>query len=216
MDYHSHLEVLWDYLQLHQAPETADVIVGFGNFNTNIAARAARLYLEGYARKLLFSGGVGRNTKGLFPEPEAIAFSRIALEMGVPEKDMLIEANSRNTAENIQFTRQLLEEQMIPHSRILGVHQPFMERRIHAAMGIYWPEQPFSVTSPPVTLSQYLEDALAQGITEQAAVSVIVGDFQRIDLYARKGWQLPQEIPPQAWTAFHSLIDLGFDQQLAT
>lgn len=216
MDYLSHLEILWDYLQLHQNPEHADVIVGFGNFNTNIARRATALYLEGYAGKLLFTGGLGRNTKGLFPEPEAIAFARIALEMGVPERNILIESRSRNTAENIQFTRQLLDAQRIPHSKILGVHQPFMERRIQAAMGAYWPEQSFSVTSPPVTLSEYLKDSQAQGITEQAAVSVIVGDFQRIDLYARKGWQLSQDIPLQLWTAFHSLVELGFDQQLAT
>lgn len=215
MDYLTHLQVLWDYLQLHQTPRKADVIVGFGNFNTDIARRAAQLYLEGYAPKILFTGGLGRNTEGLLPEPEAVRFGKVALEMGVPEADILLEDRSRNTAENIQFTRALLEAENIPHSHVLGVHQPFMERRIAAAMGVYWPELSFSVTSPQVTIPEYLSRAKDQGITENAAVSVIVGDFQRMELYAQKGWQVPQEIPAEAWAAFEALVELGFDKQLA-
>lgn len=215
MDYLSHLEVLWDYMQLHQNPQKADVILGFGNFNTNIARRASELYLAGYASKILFTGGLGRNTLGLLSEPEARRFFRISLDMGVPEKDILLEEKSRNTAENILFSKELLEAKNIPHRCILGIHQPFMERRICAAIGVYWPEVSFSVTSPPITLSKYLADSIAQGITENAAVSVIVGDFQRIELYAKKGWQIPQQIPPHAWAAYHALVALGFDQQLA-
>ena len=215
MDFLEPLQVIWDYLGMHQPPETADVIVGFGNFNTNIARRAAELYLQGLAPLVLFTGGLGRNTEGLLPEPEAVRFARVAMECGVPEKAIVQEPNSANTAENILFTRRLLEERDIPHHQILGVHQPFMERRITAAMGVYWPEQAFRVTSPQISIPDYLADAQKQGITENAAVSVIVGDFQRIDLYAKKGYQTPQYIPPEAWEAFHRLVEMGFDTQLA-
>ena len=215
MDYLEPLQVIWDYLCLGQKPEKADVIVGFGNFNTNIARRAAQLYLEGYAPKGLFTGGLGRNTEGLLPEPEAVRFARVAMECGVPAEDILIEDKSTNTKENIDFTRALLEEKGIPHDRILGVHQPFMERRIKAAMGVYWPELDFSVTSPQVTIPEYLEDAKKQGVSENASISVIVGDFQRMDLYAKKGYQLPQHIPEQAWEAFRQLVEMGYDRQLA-
>lgn len=209
------LQVIWDYLGLHQTPEAADVIVGFGNFNDNIARRAAELYLQGLAPKILFTGGLGRNTVGLLPESEAARFARVAMECGVPEKDIIREDRSTNTAENILFTKRLLEERNIPHDRILGVHQPFMERRITAAVGVNWPELDFSVTSPQVTIEQYLEDSKKQGITEQAAIAVIVGDFQRMKIYAEKGWQLPQEIPDTAWAAFHQLVAMGYDTQLA-
>ena len=215
MDFLGPLQTVWDYLGMHQTPEQADVIVGFGNFNTNIARRAAELYRQGLAPVVLFTGGLGRNTEGLLPEPEAVRFARVAMECGVPEKAILLEPESTNTAENILFTRRLLEARGIPHERILGVHQPFMERRITAAMGVYWPEQAFRVTSPQVSISDYLEDAKKQGVTENAAVSVIVGDFQRMDLYAKKGYQTPQYIPPEAWEAFHALVAMGFDKQLA-
>ena len=215
MEFLQPLQIIWDYLCLHQAPSGTDCIVGFGNFNTDIARRAAELYLQGYAPKILFTGGLGRNTEGLLPEPEAVRFAKVAMECGVPEQDIILEDQSTNTAENILFTRKKLEQLGLPHDHILGVHQPFMERRITAAMGVYWPEQNFSVTSPQVTIPEYLERARQQGVSENASVSVIVGDFQRMDLYAKKGYQLPQHIPEQAWEAFRQLVAMGYDKQLA-
>ena len=215
MEYMEPLQVIWDFLCLNEKPRKADVIVGFGNFNEDIPRRAAELYLQGYAPKILFTGGLGRNTLGLLPESEADRFARIAIGCGVPDEDIIREDKSTNTAENIIFTRKLLEDLNIPHDHILGVHQPFMERRITAAMGVYWPEQLFSVTSPQVTIREYLAAARCQGITENASISVIVGDFQRMKLYADKGWQVPQEIPESAWEAFYRLVELGYDKQLA-
>lgn len=215
MNYLAPLAVLWNYLRLGAEPEKADVIVGFGNFNDNIARRAAELYLAGYAPKILFTGGLGRNTEGLLPEAEALRFARTAFSCGVPESDVIIEDRSRNTAENILFTREKLRSLGLEGARLLGVHQPFMERRITAAMGVFWPEAAFAVTSPQLSIEQYIADSLRQGISENAAVSVIVGDFQRMELYAEKGWQLPQEIPPECREAFRELVALGFDTQLA-
>ena len=209
------LQVLWDYLGLHQQPEKADCIVGFGNFNVNIARRAAELYHGGYADRILFTGGLGRNTLGMLPEAEAVRFARVAMECGVPEEAILREDRSTNTKENIVFTRAMLEDLGLPHGHLLGVHQPFMERRIRSAFGIYWPEVKFTVTSPRVSIPEYLADAVTQGLTEEAAISVIVGDFQRMDLYAKKGFQLPEFIPQDAWDAFYQLVDMGYDKQLA-
>ena len=57
--------------------------------------------------------------------------------------------------------------------------------------------------------------AAEQGMTENASVSVIVGDFQRMDLYAKLGYQVPQEIPEEAWEAYRKLVAMGFDMELA-
>ena len=215
MEFFSHLQILWDYLSLHQNVEKADVILGFGCYDDNVARRAAELYHQGYAPKILFTGGLGRNTMGLFSVTEAEKFANVAIACGVPEEDILLENKSTNTKENIHFTRRLLEEKGVPHGRILGVHKPYMERRIAAAMGVYWPEQTFSVTSFPQTLAEALEEAKRQGMEEDNTISTIVGDFQRIELYAQKGFQLHQYIPPEAWEAYHKLVTMGYDSQLA-
>ena len=67
---------------MHQEPTKADCIVGFGNFNTDIARRAAELYHQGYAPKILFTGGLGRNTKSLFPD---LLWSRSHSHPEIPE-----------------------------------------------------------------------------------------------------------------------------------
>ena len=215
MEFLEPLQVLWDYLGMHQTPAKADCIVGFGNFNTDIARRAAELYHQGYAPRILFTGGLGRNTTRLFTEPEAVRFAKVAMECGVPEQDIILEDRSTNTKENIDFIREIFETRGIPHDHVLGVHQPFMERRICAALGVYWPQLNFSVTSPQVTIPEYLESAKRHGMTEEASISVIVGDFQRMDFYAKLGYQVPQEIPEEAWEAYRKLIAMGYDMQLA-
>ncbi len=215
MSYLPHLQVLWDYLCLHRPPQKADVIIGFGCYDLEVARWAAQLYLQGYAPKLLFTGGLGRNTQGRFALSEAENFARVAMEAGVPRQDILLEARSKNTKENILFSKALLEENHILHDAILGVHKPYMERRIAAAMGVYWPGQPFAVTSSPQTLQEALAQAPELGMTQEETICTIVGDFQRIDLYAKLGYQLPQQIPQQAWDAYHALVAMGYDQQLA-
>lgn len=214
MDAFSYAQVLWDYLCLHQTPEKADCIVGFGCYNEDIPRRCAQLYRDGFAPYVLFTGGLGRNTAEMWTESEAERFGAIALEEGVPESALLLETRSTNTAENISFTRQLLEERQIPVSSVLGVHKPYMERRIYAAWKNYWPRMPFSVTSYPQTMAGYLETNAVRGRSKRATVEMLVGDFQRMDLYAKKGYQIPQEIPQSAWDAFDALVSLGYTGQL--
>ena len=201
MDAFSYAQVLWDYMRMDVPPKKADCIVGFGCYNEDIPLRCAQLYREGFAPWVLFTGGLGRNTAGMWTESEAERFGRIALEEGVPESALLLEPKSTNTAENIAFT--------------LGVHKPYMERRIYAAWKNYWPQMPFSVTSYQQTMEEYLTANERRGRSIHDTLEMIVGDFQRIDLYAQKGYQIPQEIPEPVWQAFHSLVDLGYTGQLA-
>ncbi len=208
------LKVLWDYMHLNMQPQKADCIVGFGNYNDQIALRAAELYRQGYAGRVLFTGGLGRNTEQLWNKSEAEHFAEAAIKAGVPQEAVILETQSANTGENILFTRRRLRELGIAVSRVLGVHQPFMERRIYAALKVYWPEVDAVITSPQVTVEEYLAHSVCQGVTEKAAIDVIVGDFQRIDVYAKRGYQAPQAIPKTAWRAFEEMVRLGYDGQL--
>ena len=207
-------QVLWDYLCLHQPLKKADCIVGFGCYNEDIPRRAAQLYRDGFAPLVLFTGGLGRNTAQMWTESEAERFGRIALAEGVPENALLLETRSTNTAENIAFTRDLLAQKGIAASSILGVHKPYMERRIYAAWKNYWPEMPFEVTSYQQTMVQYLEANAQRGRSKRATIEMLVGDFQRMDLYAKKGYQIPQDIPDAVWAAFRALVEMGYTAQL--
>lgn len=54
------IETLWDYLQLHQQPDVADLILVLGSNDVRVAEHAANLYHQGLAPYVLFSGGFGR------------------------------------------------------------------------------------------------------------------------------------------------------------
>ena len=207
-------QILWDYMCLHQPPAPADCIVGFGCYNEDIPRRAAQLYRDGYAPWVLFSGGLGRNTAGMWTESEAERFARIAMDEGIPENAILLENKSTNTAENILSTKKLLAERGIAVKRILGVHKPYMERRIYAAWKNYWPQMPFRITSYPQTMGEYLATAKQRGRDEEATINMLVGDFQRVDIYAKLGYQIPQEIPENVWHAFDELVAMGYTRQL--
>lgn len=213
---YEYVKILWDYMRLDMPLNKADCMVGFGCYNEDIALRCAELYHAGYAPKVLFTGGLGRNTKEMWTVSEAERFAGIAVSAGVPEKDILIENRSTNSAENILFTRELLEKEQIPVHRILGVHKPFMERRVKAAMGVYWPEVAFTVTSPQVSIEEYIALSVEQGMEEKRVIEVLVGDFQRMEVYAKKGYQLPQEIPPHVTDAFKKMVALGYTRELVT
>lgn len=205
---------IWDYMHMNMELSRADCIVGFGCYNDDIATRCAELYHQGWAPKVLFTGGLGRNTLGLWTETEAARFGRIAREQGVPEKDLILEDKASNSAENILFTQRKLAELGLPHEKIIAVHKPFMERRLYAALKVYWPEVEAVLTSPQLDLDEYIRNSVAQGLSEQTVIDVIVGDFQRIEVYAEKGYQIPQFIPPRVRRCFDALVAAGCTSEL--
>lgn len=211
---YENLKVLWDYMHLNMDIQPSDCIIGFGCINDDIAHRCAQLYRDGFAPKLLFTGGLGRNTLGRWDQSEAERFAAIAVAEGVPQASILLETQSTNSAENILFSRKILEQAGLATGQLLCVHKPFMERRLYAAMQVYWPQANAVFTSPLLDLNTYVRNTMAQGMSEKAVIDVMVGDFQRMDVYAKKGYQIPQDIPSHAWGAFHNLVDLGYTGEL--
>ncbi len=205
---------LWDYHHMNHALERSEAVLVLCSHDTAVAERGARLYLEGWAPLLVFSGGLGVITKNLWSEPEAELFARIARGMGVPESDILVETRSTNTGENVQFSRRLLKERGLEPRSLILVQKPYMERRAYATFRQFWPEKEAVVTSPQATLDEYLEKYTNPGLTKDDVVSIMVGDLQRIKLYPARGFQVAQEIPADVWAAYEELAAAGYDRHL--
>src|SRR5262245_25107042 len=110
-------KVVWDYLCLHAPIQPSAVILGLGSHDIRVAERAAQLHLAGYGEHLLFSGGYGLGTCGMFTEPEAQVFARRAIQLGVPADQVLTEKTATNTGANITLAAKLLAERgMHPQS----------------------------------------------------------------------------------------------------
>jgi len=207
-------EKLWHYHQLNQQLERADAILVLCSHDKKVAERGAQLFLEGWAPLLIFSGGLGAITSRIWNQPEAEQFAEIAFGMGVPKDKILVEIKSTNTGENILFTRQLLEAKQIDPQKFILVQKPYMERRSFATFRKVWPEKEIIVTSPQVSFDEYLDNYVNKDLSSDDVVSIMVGDLQRIKLYAAKGFQIHQEIPPEIWSAYEELVTAGYDRHL--
>jgi uncharacterized SAM-binding protein YcdF (DUF218 family) len=133
-------KILWNYNNLKQPIKKADVIIALGSHDILVAKRGAELYLQKYAPLILFSGGFGRLTAANWTEPEAEVFAKIALKMGVPRKDILIENKSTNTGENLRFSMNLLKEKGLTPKSVILVHKPYMVRRQYATWMKLFPD----------------------------------------------------------------------------
>ncbi len=207
-------EKLWDYLQLNQQIEKSDAILVLCSHDKRVAERAAQLFLDDWAPLLIFSGGLGSITRTFWTEPEADQFASIAIGMGVPQEKVLIENRSTNTGENFRFTRKLLVEKGIDPKTFIVVQKPYMERRSSATFRKMWPEKDVIVTSPQVAFVEYLDSYANQKLSVDDVISIMVGDLQRIKVYAERDFQIQQEIPSEVWSAFEELVRFGYDRHL--
>lgn len=96
------IETIWEYMHLHHKLEKADAIFVLGSRDIRTAAYAAKLWLDGWAPFLVCSGSgnIHSDKPGgecFIGTTEAEVFAKIAIEMGVPKKAILIENKSQNT-----------------------------------------------------------------------------------------------------------------------
>jgi uncharacterized SAM-binding protein YcdF (DUF218 family) len=203
---------IWDYHHVNHTVQPADCIMVLGSHDLRVAERGAELWLQGYAPWLLFAGGLGRLTLGLWQESEADKFAAVAQQMGVPAEHILIENRSTNTGENVALAYQLLQTRQIEVNRFILVQKPYMERRTLATFEKQWPgkQTEILVTSPQIKFKDYPN----QEVSMAEVISIMLGDLQRIKLYPEKGFQSYQPIPAEVWDAYEQLVAQGFTSHL--
>ena len=214
-DFNADAKLLWEYHHLNNKMSKKDCILAFGSHDTHVAERAADLYNQGFAQFVIFTGGLGRITKNIWKKTEAEKFSEIAISLGVPRDKIFIETESTNTGENIEFTKKLIEKEKLMFSDYIVVDKPFKERRIYATLKMQWSNLDFIVTSPQNSYEsycRYYNESVELDISD--FINIMVGDLQRIDLYGKNGFQIPQDIPENVMEAYKRLVDNGFDRQL--
>ena len=209
----AHARVIWEYLHLRHEPIPADIIVALGTNDLRVAEFAADLYARGYGRTVVFTGGIAHQTDLLatgWDRSEAEMFADVAVARGVPAECILLETEATNTSANIRFARRLIEGRGLNPRNIVLAVKPFMQRRTMACMAVEWPEMPATVASPAMTLDEYFTAEL----TPERVIHIMMGDLQRIWVYAKKQWQSPQRLTPEVLLAFDALREQGFTKQL--
>ncbi|PFG55916.1 uncharacterized SAM-binding protein YcdF (DUF218 family) [Vibrio sp. ES.051] len=209
MKLYQHIETLWDYMQLKHDLKPADCLFVMCSNDVRVAEHAAKLYHQKLAPLIIFSGGKGRFTDGLFENSEAETFAEIARIAGVPNDAIILEKNSSNSGENIRFTEQRLKDEGKVCSSFILVQKPFMERRALATFEQQWPS-PYSQLQVSSTAHPFFE-YINEDMPLMMVLDALMEDFSRIKSYPQKGFQTEQAIPENVESSYQTLLkQLGY------
>ena len=209
-DVRDDVERLWEYHDLHHELRRCDAGIGLGGHDLGVADHCVDLYENGYIPLIVFSGANAPTTVSRFPRGEAVHYREHALERGVPDSAILVEPRATNTAENIEFSRELLAERGVPVLSLLLVSRPYQQRRAFATAKRIWPEVEIVCSSQRLPLDDYVRSI---GDVDRV-INMLVGDTQRITLYAERGFAIPQEVPPEVDRSCRRLVDAGYTSRL--
>lgn len=208
----SDVATLWGYNQMDHDIRPVDVGVGLGSHDLGVATHAANLHNEGMFPLIVFTGANAPTTVERFPRGEAVHYREHALALGVPDRAVLVEPEATNTGENIEFTRAMLRAHGLWEQirSIMLISRPYQQRRGFAMARMRWPDVRVICSSLPLPLDEYVES-----IGDVARViDMLVGDTQRIWVYAARGWAIEQEVPAEVRDAYARLVEAGFTARL--
>lgn len=201
---------LFHYLALRDQPRKADVIIGFGHFDMNIPRRCCELYLKGYGKKIIYTGGVGAGSAD-FKNAEAIEFLHYtkAHFPQIPAEDIIIEDRSTNTGENIRFSMERMKEESPVFNFENGIRSailvatPARQLRVYLTVKMHL-ENIELINLPPET-SYHENDELFYGKGENFS-SQLTGEIRRLIEYPAKGFCTEVNIPELVMEAYRQII----------
>lgn len=210
--YHD-VETLWKYMVLDEPARSADVLLVLGSIDERVAKYATELTnLYDYSC-VVFSGGIahaGDMLHTTWSESEAEHFYTVFCKMGGKSRRVLLETQSENTGQNATLSCELLQHENVPMKTMQVVTKPYMLRRARATFEAQWPVEgtEFFMSGPNPTLHEYL----GRDQPFDALVNIMVGDFQRIVEYPKRGLQTAQDIPKDVMHAWVRLVSAGYDK----
>ncbi|MGH3586331.1 MAG: YdcF family protein [Pseudonocardia sp.] len=204
------VETLWSYHNLRHELRRTDVGIGLGSHDLGVATTAATLYRRGLFPLVVFTGANSPTTVDRFPRGEAAHYRDHAVGLGVPSGAIMIEGVAANTGENITRTRDLLASTGRVVQSVTLISRPYQQRRAYATCRKLWPEVEPICAATALPLDEYI----ASIGDEARVINMLVGDTQRIEVYADRGFAIRQPIPDSVREAMGLLVDRGFTQRL--
>ncbi|WP_030416971.1 YdcF family protein [Streptomyces sp. NRRL S-1448] len=203
--------LLWDFQQMHHELRPCSIALGLGSHDLGVADTAADLFHRGMMPLIVFTGSTSATTRERMPRGEAVHYRERAMELGVPESAILVEPHARNTGENIQFSRALVDDAGIDVTSVLLISKPYEERRAYATVRKLWPEVEIVSASTPMTFEGCV-DSLGD---PRLVIDMLVGSLQRLLIYPEQGFMISLPVPGDVRVAFERLCSEGFTSRLA-
>lgn len=204
------VETLWAYHDMHHEARPVDVCVGLGSHDLGVATYVTELYRQGLFPRIVFTGANAPTTIERFPRGEAVHYRDHAISLGLPAEVISVETEATNTSQNLTFSKAILAEAGITPGSVLLISRPYQQRRAYATCRKVWPEVEVRCGSRPVPLDEYVASI---GDVDRV-INMLVGDTQRITVYAERGFAIEQDIPTDVRAAYGRLVDAGYTSRL--
>lgn len=204
------VEMLWSYHRMDDPLRPVDVAIGLGSHDPSVATYTAELYRAGLFPLIVFTGANAPTTVERFPRGEAVHYREIALNAGVPDSAIVVEPNATNTSENFEFSRDVLQRHAVTVTSALITCRPYQQRRAYATATKVWPGVAFSCSA----VQQSLTDYVASIGDPERVINMLVGDTQRLTVYANAGYAAPVTLPERVHEAYRRLVDAGYTSRL--
>jgi uncharacterized SAM-binding protein YcdF (DUF218 family) len=209
-DIRDDVATLWSYHQMGHEIRPVDVGIGLGSHDPSVATYAAELWHREVFPIIVFTGANAPTTKARFPRGEAVHYREEARALGVPDRAILIEPAATNTAENLTLTRDMLIGRGIKSRSVMLISRPYQQRRAFATCRKVWPDVDVVCGSANMAMDDYMAFI---GDPEKV-VNMLVGDTQRIEVYAKRGFAIAQPVPDEVRQAYLRLISRGYTRRL--
>lgn len=196
------MEVILSFLVIRDTlPKQADVLMLFGSNDLLVPQCAANVLNKVEIGWVLVCGGYGRLT-GELQEPEAMVYRDILLKNGVPEKKIIIEKESTNSAENIRFGFKKLEELEISPRNIILVQTPVLQRRIYLTFRKELPD-----VKEVINYAPYLP-VLDDPRSFSRSMELALGEIKRLQEYGPQGsnFIIEPDLPEYVLVAYEELL----------
>ena len=171
-------------LKVSEQPQKAQAIVVFGGgvgetgspgkSTIERARYAAELYRKGFAEKIVFSSGY------IYSYNDAENMKLIALSMGVPEKNIILENKANSTYENVIFCKKIIDDNK--WDSILLISSPYNMLRAKLVFDKY--EKGVKVLYSPADKCQFYDKSENVRLEQWMA---IMHEYMGIAYYLFKG-----------------------------
>jgi len=189
---------LFDYLYLQDKISLAEAIIGFGHFDQKIPFHCGKLFCEGFAPLIIFSGGIGAGSAGL-KKPEALEFFDTLKHHfpDIPSGKVFLEDKSTNTGENIKLTLDMLRDKNPEFSsfrKLIIAANSYRQRRVWLTCKKYFKNTELINSPPDTNFEEELE--MFERIGEDLC-SHLIQELVRIRTYPDNGYIEKNVIPKE-------------------
>ena len=204
--------ILWNFLNNSSEIKKSDILWVLCSYNTEIADLAIKLYKDGLAGKILFSGAYGRGKSHYFLEPEARFFAAHAMEAGVPKEDIFIDDLATNAGESILLGYNHISKLKNKSTNVILIHKPYKLRATYNSILKQYPDIDNTKITPFSIIDDFEE--YAEKFGEDRVINSMIKEVYKLKFYPDFGLMTKEEIPESVEVAYKYLISKGYNKEL--